>query len=189
MQRAKSITRKDILFISILAGMSFIVENSLGLVLAPLASAVPLIGGTLSAIPDALLVFLGAFLVPRRGSILLFATILLTLSTVTPSFGPPGAYKILIGVSLGLLFEAFLLVSRHTLIYIVATAVVFAASIPVTYMAWLFFGLPGLTALASKIPLLMAIYLAEGLFGAYLGWLLYAIRLSKISRIVAIRQS
>ncbi len=94
------ISRKDAIFIAIVAGLSFVLENSLGLVLFPLTSSIPLIGGTLSAIPDATIMFLGAYLVPRRGSILLFASILLTLSTVTPSYGPPGFYKIFIGIAL-----------------------------------------------------------------------------------------
>lgn len=45
------ITRKDSVFIAIVAGLSFILENSIGLVLLPLASSIPLVGGTLSAIP------------------------------------------------------------------------------------------------------------------------------------------
>jgi len=184
----KWISNRDMLFISMMAALSFVVENSLGLVLIPVVSGIPLIGGTLSAIPDAAIVFLGAYLVPRRGAILLFATILLTLSTITPSFGPPGLYKILIGVGLGLLFEILLLASRAGLAYVLATAIVFAASIPMTYAAWLLFELPGVQYLGPKIRFLMMIYLVEGALGACLGWLLYQKRLSKLRSIRNIRE-
>jgi hypothetical protein len=68
----KWIDRKDSVFIAIIAGLSFIVENSLGLILFPLAGSVPLIGGTLSAIPDATIIFLGP--IWYRGAALFFSS-------------------------------------------------------------------------------------------------------------------
>jgi hypothetical protein len=182
------INGRDALFVAMLATLSFVIENTIGLVLIPLVSGIPLIGGTLSAIPDAAIVFLGAFLIPRRGAILLFATILLTLSTVTVSFGPPGIYKILIGLMLGLLFELLLVISRQNVSYVVSTAVVFAASIPVTYLAWKLFELPGVEQLEPQIPLLMAIYFVEGGVGAGLGYLLYTKRLSRLRSVQKLRE-
>ncbi|HWZ44756.1 MAG TPA: hypothetical protein VNW97_14870 [Candidatus Saccharimonadales bacterium] len=181
------INLKDSVFIAVLAGLSFIVENSLGLILLPLTSSIPLIGGTLSAIPDGAIIFLGAYLVPRRGAIFLFAIILLSLSIVTPGFGPPGIYKIVIGVALGLLFEILLLVRDTTAAHIIITGVVFSASIPVTYFAWVWFGLPGVTLLRPKLPILMGIYLIEGILGALLGNYLYRSRLSQLSAVRRIR--
>jgi hypothetical protein len=181
------INRKDSVFIAIIAGLSFILENSLGLVLLPLASSIPLIGGTLSAIPDAAIIFLGAYLVPRRGSILLFATILLTLSIVTPSFGPPGFYKIFIGLALGGVFELLVLVNRSTAFYILSTGLAFSASVPMTYLAWTLFGLPGVATLRPKLPYLMGIYFVEGIMGALLGSFLYKTRLSKMAAVKKVR--
>jgi hypothetical protein len=185
--RSGWVNTRDLLFVAMLATLSFVIENSLGLILIPLVSGVPLIGGTLSALPDAMIVFLGAYLVPRRGAILLFATLLLTLSTVTPSFGPPGIYKIVIGLGLGIIFEMLLLVSRKTPMYIFATAVVFAASVPVTYVAWTMFKLPGVEYLRPRIPFLVGVYFVEGGLGSWLGWLLYEKRLSRLRAIQRIR--
>jgi hypothetical protein len=180
MRTEQWISGRDVLMVSMLATLSFVVENTIGLVLIPFVSGIPLIGGTISAIPDAVIVFLGAYLVPRRGAILLFATILLTLSTVTPSFGPPGLYKILIGIALGLIFEAILLFSRRETAYVIATAVVFSASIPVTFLAWQLFELPGIDSLRSQVPFLMSLYFVEGAIGAALGYLLYRHRLARL---------
>jgi hypothetical protein len=181
------INRKDTVFIAIIAGLSFILENSLGLVLLPLASSVPLVGGTLSAIPDAAIIFLGAYLVPRRGAVLLFATILLTLSIVTPSFGPPGFYKVFIGVGLGGIFELLLLFNRSTVFYVFSAGLAFAGSVPMTYLAWTFFGLPGVATLRPKLPFLMGIYFVEGTIGALLGSFLYKTRLSKMAAVQRMR--
>jgi hypothetical protein len=181
------ITRKDSVFIAIVAGLSFILENSIGLVLLPLASSIPLVGGTLSAIPDAAIIFLGAYLVPRRGSVLLFATILFTLSIVTPSFGPPGFYKIFIGLALGGIFEILLVINRSTGFYIFSAGLAFSLSVPMTYLAWTLFGLPGVATLGPKLPLLMAIYFVEGTIGGLLGSFLYKTRLSKMAAVRKMR--
>lgn len=185
----KWISRKDSVFIAIVAGLSFIIENSLGLVLFPLASSVPLIGGTLSAIPDATIIFLGAYLVPRRGAVLLFATLLLTLSIVTPSFGPPGFYKVFIGIALGGIFELVLLFSRSTALYVVGTAIAFSLSVPITFAAWTYLGLPSVALLKTKLPLLMGIYFVEGLLGALIGSFIYKTRLSKMVTVQRMRDA
>lgn len=183
----KWINRKDSVFIAIVAGLSFILENSLGLILFPLASSVPLIGGTLSAIPDATIIFLGAYLVPRRGAVLLFSTLLLTLSIVTPSFGPPGFYKVFIGVALGGVFELVLLFNRSTGVYIVATGLAFSLSVPVVFLVWTYMGLPSVALLKTRLPLLMAIYFVEGLIGALIGNFIYKTRLSKMVAVQRMR--
>lgn len=181
------ITRKDSVFIAIVAGLSLILENSIGLVLLPLASSIPLVGGTLSAIPDAAIIFLGAYLVPRRGSVLLFAAILFTLSIVTPSFGPPGFYKIFIGLALGGIFELLLLINRSTAFYIFSAGLAFSLSVPMTYLAWTLFGLPGVATLGPRLPLLMGIYFVEGTLGGLLGSFLYKTRLSKMAAVRKMR--
>lgn len=185
----KWITKKDSVFIAIVAGLSFIIENSLGLILFPLAGSVPLIGGTLSAIPDAAIIFLGAYLVPRRGAVLLFSTLLLTLSVVTPSFGPPGFYKIFIGIALGGIFELVLLHNRSTGLYILATGLAFSLSVPIVFVVWTYMGLPSVALLRSRLPLLIAIYFVEGLLGALIGNFIYQSRLSKMAAVQKMRGS
>jgi len=175
--------------IGVFSTLSFVVEISLGLVLTSVFSGIPLIGGLLSALPDAAIVFLGAYLVPRRGGILLFAVILLTFSTVTPSFGPAGAYKILIGIMLGLTCELILMMfGRKVWVYILATAVAFSASIPFTYWAWEWFGLPGVEDIRTAIPWLMVVYAFLGGIGAYGGFKLYSSRLSQIPALQRVRE-
>lgn len=162
------ISARDAMAVSMLAIAGFILEITIGLVLTPIFANIPLIGGTLSAIPDSIIVFFGAFLIPRKGGILLYSTILLMLSTFTASFGPPGLYKIAIGLALGITFEMILAIGgRHRVFpYIFGTCVAFAASIPFTMWAWVLFGLPGVDQLLPKLWFLMAVYFGLALIGS-----------------------
>jgi hypothetical protein len=183
------LTRQDTIVICVVVMMSFAVENTIGLLLLPLLG-IPLVGGLLSAVIDALLIFLGSYLVPRRGTALLFATLLLLLSTLTPSFGPPGPYKILIGVGLGLTCEILLVVlGRKAWSYVVTIAIAFGLSIPMTYAAWAAFDIPGIEQLRSKLPLFTALYAILGAIGASLGVALYRFRLDRHEAIRRIRQA
>lgn len=183
------LTRQDTIVICVVVMMSFAVENTIGLLLLPILG-IPLVGGLLSAIIDALLIFLGSYLVPRRGTALLFATLLLLLSTLTPSFGPPGPYKILIGAGLGLTCEVLLLLlGRKAWAYVITIAIAFGLSIPMTYAAWVAFGIPGIEQLRSKLMLFTALYAILGAIGASFGVALYRLRLSRHEAIRRIRQA
>src|SRR6266851_10483482 len=109
-------------------------------------------------------------MVPRRGGPFIFAVLLLTMSTVTPSFGPVGAYKIFIGVGLGLIIEILLLIiGRSGKAGIIATAVAFGGSIPMTYFAWRWYGIPLTSQLRPVIYALTGVYTLLGAVGAATG--------------------
>jgi len=183
------LTRQDTIVICVVVVMSFAVENTIGLVLLPILG-IPLVGGLLSAVVDALLIFLGSYLVPRRGTALLFATLLLLLSTLTPSFGPPGPYKILIGIGLGLTCEILLIfLGRKPWSYVITIAIAFGLSIPMTYAAWVAFGIPGIELLQSKLPLFTILYAALGAIGASAGVALFRFRLDRHEAIRRIRRA
>ena len=168
--RLKCITIKDCYILGAASILSFILETTLGLFLSAFI-AVPLIGGIVSAWLDSFLIFLALFIVPRLGAPTLFATVLLVLSTVTPSFGPPGAYKILIGIGLGLIVDVLLLIlGRSAAAYIASVAVGFAGSIPVTYVVWRYYLPKQADGLLSYIPMLTAIYGVISLIGALIGY-------------------
>jgi len=115
--------------------------------------------------------------------------LLLALSTVTPSFGPPGAYKLLIGVALGVAAEVGLMIlGRKPWAYVATVAVVFGLSVPITYGAWLLFELPAVAELRPHLPLCTGIYVILGGIGASLGAFIYRSRLEKYRIVKQIRQ-
>lgn len=182
------ITLQDTTVICVTVMMSFVVENTLGLILLPILG-IPLVGGLASSFFDALLIFLGTYLVPRRGAALLFSLLLLSLSIITPSFGPPGVYKLLIGLGLGIVCEILLLLlGRKAWSYIVTIAIAFALSIPITYAAWKAFGIPGIETLRPKLVLFMIVYAALGAIGSSVGAVLYNSRLRRHEPIQRIRR-
>jgi len=182
----KWINVKDAIAIVIIAILSFFVESTIGLVLIPLIS-IPLVGGLLSGFVDAMIVFLGGYLVPRRLGPLLFGIILLSLSTITPSFGPPGAYKIIIGFGLGLSIDLLLLIiGRKPWSYIIATGLTFGGSIPMTYIAWEYWGI-STTALKPYLFPFIGAYFVLGVLGSSFSYWIYRKRLSRFSLILNLR--
>ena len=116
---------QDLVAIAVLAVLSFAIDTTVGLVLQPLLVAKfgPLTGGLVSAIPNAIVIFLGVFLIPRLGGPTLYALIFLSLTTFTASFGPPGLHKIFIGLLLGITIETLLvLFQRKNIAYFIAVA-------------------------------------------------------------------
>jgi len=173
------INTQDVIAIAVTAILSFFIESTLGLFLIPIIP-IPLVGGLLSALFDAMIIFLANYLVPRKGGALLFATILLSLSTITPSFGPPGFYKVFIGIALGGTLEIVLLATgRSYKAYIFATAIAFGLSIPMTYLAWKYFGIPT-EKLQPYLWKFTGIYAFMGFVGSFIAYrYIYLNRLSK----------
>lgn len=171
------INMRDCLALAMLVMGSFAIETTLGLIITPL-SPIPLLGGLVSGLFDAVLIFLAVYLVPRIGAPIFFATILLALSTVTPSFGPVGAYKIVIGIALGATIELLLLIIGRTAVsYMIAVATSFALSIPFTVWAWKWFGIAGADRLESIMVVISGVYFILGFAGAYFGYVIYKKRL------------
>jgi len=186
--------KRDLIAVCLMAFASFVVETTLGLVLQPILVKLfgPLTGGLVSAIPDAIIVFLGIYLVPRLGSPTLFATLLLFLSSVTTSFGPPGLYKVAIGIGLGVTLDLWLLIfGRKKFSYILAVAFGFALSIWATYLAWGLFnvnqGKQLQDALRPHLWFLTVIYFLLGLVGASIGAWFFEKRLRRFSAIQELR--
>ena len=184
----KWIDTRDAVVLAMFSVLSFLIETTLGLILYAF-SAIPLAGGMVSGIFDAILIFLGVFLVPRRGAALLFSLLLLTMSTVTPSFGPPGLYKVAIGVGLGAAIEVVLMiVGRSIKAYVFATGLAFALSIPMTFWAWQWFGIPGASELRKMLLTFTGVYFAIGCVGATIGAGIYRGRLQKHKMILDLRE-
>jgi len=166
----------------------FLVDSSIGLVLIPFIP-IPLVGGLASAFFEAALLYICANIVPRLGAATILATIWLAMATVTPSFGPPGAYKIVIGVALGISAELVLVVlGRRPFAYMIAIAVAFALSIPITYYAWVRVGIPDADKLRGYILYLMSIYVLIGIVGCFAGKKFFDARLLKYPTIMRIRE-
>jgi hypothetical protein len=185
---------QDILAIAVMAILSFGIDTTVGLVLQPVlvAHLGPLTGGLVSAIPNAVVIFLGVYLIPRIGGPTLYALIFLTLTTFTASFGPPGIYKIAIGLLLGLTFEVVVIVGRRgDIAYFVAVALAFGLSVDFTYLSWQVFGVASAhnsqVQLRPLLPMLTGVYALLGLLGSWIAYVIYQHRLARYRVIQQLR--
>lgn len=170
--KSKFINGRDIFILTIMAFISFIIESTIGLFLLPFVP-IPLVGGLASSVIDAIIIFTAIYSVPRRGAAVYFAILLLSMSIITPSFGPPGIYKIFIGLALGLICEIILLLKKSDIIYILAVGVAFGASIPVTYFAWKYANVSAINALKPYLFVFTIVYAILGAIGALIGLRLF----------------
>jgi hypothetical protein len=175
----------DTVAIAILAVLSFAIDTTVGLVFQPVLVATlgPLTGGLVSAIPMAIVIFLGIFMIPRVGGPTLYAVLFLALTTFTASFGPPGFHKVFIGVALGLTVEIIVILFRRSVLgYFIAVAAACGLSVDFTYLAWKIFSVRGaaqsMVSIRSMLPVLTAVYAVLGLIGSGIMYWIYKTRLS-----------
>jgi ABC-type thiamin/hydroxymethylpyrimidine transport system permease subunit len=152
-----------------------------------MATGTPLVGGLIAGLFDGIILYTGVRLVPKIGAPTVIALVVTALSVPTVNFGPPGPYKILVGLVLGLTYDVFLLATRRaTWAYIVGMGVTFAASVPATYFIWLRFGIPGNEKLEQIMAGLAGIYFVLGVIGSTVGHLFFERRLKRLARVRAL---
>jgi hypothetical protein len=179
------IRQHDIVAIGVFAVLSFAIDSTIGLILQPILVAKfgPLTGGIVSAIPNAIVIFLGVFLIPRIGAPTLYATIFLSFTVFTTSFGPPGFHKIFIGIMLGLTIDIIVFIFRGKLYsYFIAIPIAFGLSVYYTYLSWVMFSVGSAVDIKKELEPnlihLIIIYAILGLIGTFISYNIYKIRLS-----------
>jgi ABC-type thiamin/hydroxymethylpyrimidine transport system permease subunit len=176
---------EDILAIGILSVLSFAIDSTVGLVLQPflVARFGPLTGGLVSAIPNAIVIFFGIYLIPRIGAPTLYSLLFLSMTVFTASFGPPGIHKVFIGLALGITAEVILLVlRRREFAYFVAVSTVFGLSVDFTYLSWVIFSVNSAVnakaTLRPLLPMLTMAYAVLGLIGSTIAYYIFRKRLA-----------
>lgn len=142
-------------------------------------TGVPLTG----IIPVAAFFFaLLALIVRKFGAVTIAASVYSLIAVQTALFGPPGVYKLFLGIILGLLFDTLLKVFRYSKAgYYVAAAVSYAAVVPATYAALLFLGFPAAERLARFVPYLMIWYVAAVIATVWITMMIYEKRLKRLN--------
>lgn len=164
---------KELVVCALFGASMFIIAFVLGQALVAI-TGIPMIGGIMHALIEALLLVIGVSIIRKFGSATLIFLIAGILSTPTASAGPPGLYKIIFVLAIGVLFDIIItLIGRKKIGYIIAAAVSFSASIPIMYTLLVYLNLPVAEKLQSAMFLFMLVYAALAAIGAYLGLWLY----------------
>ncbi|MBI2142553.1 hypothetical protein HYU15_03645 [Candidatus Woesearchaeota archaeon] len=141
-------------------------------------TGVPLTG----IIPVAAVFFALLSLIVRKfGAVTIAAGVYSLIAIPTVLFGPPGVYKLFLGIILGLLFDSLLMAFRYSRTgYYVAAAVSYATVVPATYLALLFLGFPAAERLARFVPYLMIWYVIAVIATVWLTMLIYEKKLKNL---------
>ena len=169
----KRFTTKELVFIALMGALMFTIAFSLGAGLIA-ATGTPLVGGLIVNLFVAFILVLTGLTVRKFGTFTLILLIHTVLSTPTINFGPPGVYKIIIGVSLGLLVDIILLASKYKK-WAYYFSAVFAFILVGPYLLWflILLGLPGVETLSKVIYIIVAVYAVEALIGTWLAIKVY----------------
>lgn len=174
---------KDVRALTLCGGfgaISFVIMWSLGSILL-IATGLPLVGGLVSSIINAFVLIIGILLVNRVGAATLISLTLTILAIPTVILGPPGVYKILLGLYMGIVFELLLAIFRYKKwTFIFGLAFTFAASVPMEYLLFKLLGLPAAEKIKPMIFAIMVVYFVNGLLGSWLGLRFYEKKISKL---------
>ncbi|HEY0157816.1 MAG TPA: hypothetical protein VGF28_11065 [Thermoanaerobaculia bacterium] len=182
----EAVQRKPILvFSSVAFGLvAFLIAVALGTVLTA-STGIPLIGGLLNGIVTAAVLTIGLLATRYAGSATTMWLVFSVAAIPTTTLGPPGVYKVCIGVLAGLLWDAIYMIARRHRIALYVGAVVGSASIMFSLVAALSMGFgrdasAALEKYRAAFLMLLAVNLLITLIGVWFGDYSYSRRLKDL---------
>lgn len=176
----KKFTTKELVFLAILTATLFVFDVTIvmGIKLAT--------GGIEGAglVVDTILLLAAATIagrvVPKFGTFTIVATLYTILLIPLPLVGPPGVYKVGLGLALGIMADVLLWLFRYCKIgYYVSLPAANILSLPLLLWMLIVLGLPGVDEMRSLILVFAAIVAIESLFGVWAGMWIYEKKLRK----------
>lgn len=138
------------------------------------ATGIPGAGYAIIGITFVLVAIVGALVVPRFGSFTIMAFIYSVIAIPTPVYGPPGLFKVLMSVMVGLIGDLLICVFRFKRPgYYLAGAVCNMVSVLLYVQMAFLLGLPEAGDYANTLWTLVVIYGVEGLIGTWLGHIVF----------------
>jgi hypothetical protein len=163
---------------------AFIVAWSLGSILT-LTTGIPLLGGLLNGIFVSMILTIGLLSINRFGTATKMWLVFSVFCIFTTTLGPPGPYKILIGVIAGFIWDLVYFGTKKSRIGLFLGAILGAASIMILLIVALKLGIvpnagEALQKYTKAVYALVIINSTVTLIGVLLGLQAYYKRLSKI---------
>ncbi|HEX8843984.1 MAG TPA: hypothetical protein VF791_05045 [Pyrinomonadaceae bacterium] len=174
---------KHFIISGILAAITFALAFALGAGII-LATGVPATGGIANIFVAVLVLVIGVKIVPKFGFAILTIALVFTFAIPTIIGGPPGIYKILNGLLIGLVVDIILVLGRRTRwAHILAGSFGSMISILSIYVALVILQLPGASKLAPLLLPLTAMQAVLGALAAWIGLQIFERRLSKLGSV------
>lgn len=150
-----------------------------------IGTGIPLLGGIVNGVLVSMILTIGLLAVNRFGTATLMWFVFSLPATLTATLGPPGFYKIAIGVIAGLLWDSVYFGLKRRTAALYAGALLGAISIMFLMLGALHlgFGVQAQEAFRkywAALYILLAVNLLVTLLGVFLGHQAYRTRLSKL---------
>ena len=172
---------KQIIFIALMAALLF----ALDLALVSGIDAAVGIPGTGVLVDSLLFVCIATIIgltVKKFGTYTYLAFIYSLLTVPTNLLGPPGIYKLVLGLILGLIADIVVVSFKYNKIgYLLSLAIANTLLIPFMLFALRFLELPGADELAKFVWFFIALVVVESIIGAWIGIRLYDKKISKMN--------
>jgi len=169
----KGFKTKELIFLTLMGVLMFLIDFSISSGIDA-ASGISGIGYIVSGFIFVGLGVFAALVVRRFFSITILGLIYGVLAIPTPIFGPPGFYKIIIGLSVGIIADLIVFLFRYKKLgYYLSFTIGNLLTLPIWIFVLISFGLPGVDAVIKIIWLVIGVYFIQGLFGAWIGFKLY----------------
>lgn len=174
---------KHFVLAGVFGALTFVVAFALGAGII-LATGIPATGGLVNIFAAVLLMIIGIRIVPKFGFATLAMAIMFSIAIPTIIGGPPGVYKVVNGILIGLSFDIVaLLLGRTRWGYVVAGSFASVISLLCVYFALVILQLPGIEKLEPLLKFLIPVQAINGALGALVANLLFDKRLKNISAI------
>jgi len=182
------ISPKQALYIGAIGAISFVLAFVLGSAVNAL-TGIPLTGGILNGIIVGAIITIGIKGVDRFGAATLIWFVFTIFAIPTLTFGPPGWYKVILGIIVGFIWDLIIsLFRRNKLGYILSAGVGASAITYGVFMAIKYLGLPAAEKLAKALYFLIPMNFAISCVGALVGLWLFRKHLSKMSFIQGLKE-
>jgi hypothetical protein len=175
----KGFKTKELIFIAILGAIVFAFDILFITSIEALVG-IPGIGVLVDTIFVVGIATIGGLVVKKFGLFTGWSIVYSALAIPTNIIGPPGIYKLLIGLILGFVADLIVFAFKYKKVgYYLSLAIANTLCMPFILFLLLKLGLPGADQLAKAIWIFIPVAFIESLIGAWLGIRLYEKKLSK----------
>ncbi|HWM92709.1 MAG TPA: hypothetical protein VN493_18235 [Thermoanaerobaculia bacterium] len=173
-------TARELMYLGAIAAGTLAIGVALGTGLTA-ATGIPMVGGLLNGLITAAILSIGAKGVPKFGTGIILWFVMSTLAVPTLTMGPPGLYKIAVGLISGLVWDlCFLIFGRKTWGYLLSGSVMMLTVMFGVVGASVLLGLPAKDQLLKALAFILPLNFILGLIGTYLGLKIFDRRVVRI---------
>ena len=183
----KKFETKELVFLSLIGALEFVVAFAVGLGIVA-ATGIPASGGLATNLFVVFILATGLLVVRKFGAALHIVLVHMLLALPTASIGPPGIYKVAIGLIFAFVVDTILCLGRYKgVFYYIALTMGFIVFLPLFLYSLILLGLPGAENLSNLLIPAIGIYIFEALLGTYLARLFYNKKLRDLNLIKQIQ--